>query len=291
MILRAPSHNQENAGDAMSKQNRPIGIIDSGIGGFSVARRVRRQLPHENLLYFGDGGNNPYGNHTAGEILSLTRYMLDFMHQRKVKALLVACNTISCLINEYRREMDCPVLSVVQAGAESVAHLPQKRVGVISTCFTASTGCYPALIAQLSPEKQVFSRGYKNLAAMVEHGASQQAIDEELRENLDDLVHHDEVECCLLACTHYPLVEDHIHRLYPQLQLVDPADRMAQELERCLKENRQISRRSEPGTLEIYTTADPQDYIRAARRAGLEGVISAQSWPAMKLKKKEKDAE
>ena len=212
------------------------------------------------------------------------------MRQRQVKALLVACNTISCLIDEYRREMNCPVLSVVQAGAESVAHLPQKRVGVISTCFTASTGCYPALIAQLSPEKQVFSRGYKNLAAMVEHGASQQAIDEELRENLDDLVHHDEVECCLLACTHYPLVEDHIHRLYPQLQLVDPADRMAQELERCLKENRQISRRSEPGTLEIYTTADPQDYIRAARRAGLEGVISAQSWPAMKLKKKEKDA-
>ena len=138
-----------------------------------------------------------------------------------------------------------PGTQCVQAGAESVAHLPQKRVGVISTCFTASTGCYPALIAQLSPEKQVFSRGYKNLAAMVEHGASQQAIDEELRENLDDLVHHDEVECCLLACTHYPLVEDHIHRLYPQLQLVDPADRMAQELERCLKENRQISRRSE----------------------------------------------
>ena len=58
----------------MSNQNRPIGIIDSGIGGFSVARRVRRQLPNENILYFGDGGNNPYGNHTAEEILSLTRY-------------------------------------------------------------------------------------------------------------------------------------------------------------------------------------------------------------------------
>ena len=141
----------------MSNQNRPIGIIDSGIGGFSVARRVRRQLPNENILYFGDGGNNPYGNHTAEEILSLTRYMLDFMRQRQVKALLVACNTISCLIDEYRREMDCPVLSVVQAGAESAAHRPEKRVGVISTCFTASTGCYPALIAQLAPEKKVFS--------------------------------------------------------------------------------------------------------------------------------------
>ena len=101
-------------------------------------------------------------------------------------------------------------------------------------------------------------------------------------------MHQDQVECCLLACTHYPLVEENIRRLYPQLQLVDPADRMARELERCLKETRQISRRSEPGTLEIYTTADPQEYIRAARRAGLEGVITAQSWPAMKLEKKQK---
>ena len=130
----------------------------------------------------------------------------------------------------------------------------------------------------------MFSRGYKNLAAMVEHGASQEAIDGELRENLDELVHKDRVECCLLACTHYPLVEGNIRRLYPQLRLVDPADRMAGELERCLKETRQISRRSALGTLELYTTADPQDYIRAARRAGLKGVISAQSWPAMKLK-------
>lgn len=270
----------------MANQNNPIGIIDSGIGGFSVVRRVQKQLPHENIVYFGDGANTPYGNHNAQDILALTRYMLAFMRQRRVKALLVACNTISCLLDEYRREMDCPVLSVVQAGAESVAQLPVERVGVISTCFTASTGCYPALIAQLAPEKQVFSRGYKNLAAMVEHGASQEAIDGELRENLDELVHKDRVECCLLACTHYPLVEGNIRRLYPQLRLVDPADRMAGELERCLKETRQISRRSALGTLELYTTADPQDYIRAARRAGLKGVISAQSWPAMKLKQR-----
>ena len=117
----------------MANQNNPIGIIDSGIGGFSVVRRVQKQLPHENIVYFGDGANTPYGNHNAQDILALTRYMLAFMRQRRVKALLVACNTISCLLDEYRREMDCPVLSVVQAGAESVAQLPVERVGVIST--------------------------------------------------------------------------------------------------------------------------------------------------------------
>mgnify|MGYP000730168344 CR=1 FL=1 len=125
---------------------------------------------------------------------------------------------------------------------------------------------------------------------MVEHGASQQAIDEELRENLDHLVHHDEVECCLLACTHYPLVEDHIHRLYPQLQLVDPADRMAQELERCLKENRQISRRSEPGTWKF--TPPPIPRTTSGRPGGRAGGRDFRPVLAdYELKKKEKDAE
>ena len=79
----------------------------------------------------------PYGNHSAEEILDMTRYMLRFMEERGVKALLVACNTISCLIDQYRNDMSCPVLSVVEAGAETAASMPVKRVGVISTCFYA----------------------------------------------------------------------------------------------------------------------------------------------------------
>ena len=95
----------------MFSKESPIGIIDSGIGGFSVARKVQKLLPRENLVYLGDGANTPYGNHTAEEILTMTRYMLRFMEEKGVKALLVACNTISCLIDQYRDEMSCPVLS------------------------------------------------------------------------------------------------------------------------------------------------------------------------------------
>ena len=100
----------------INQKTDAIGVIDSGIGGFSVARRVQELLPQENILYLGDGANTPYGNHTAEEILEMTRYMLRFMDSHNVKALLVACNTISCLIDQYRDEMRCPVLSVVQAG-------------------------------------------------------------------------------------------------------------------------------------------------------------------------------
>ena len=86
----------------MFSKESPIGIIDSGIGGFSVARKVQKLLPRENLVYLGDGANTPYGNHTAEEILTMTRYMLRFMEEKGVKALLVACNTISCLITGMR---------------------------------------------------------------------------------------------------------------------------------------------------------------------------------------------
>ena len=141
----------------MFSKESPIGIIDSGIGGFSVARKVQKLLPRENLVYLGDGANTPYGNHTAEEILTMTRYMLRFMEEKGVKALLVACNTISCLIDQYRDEMSCPVLSVVQAGADAVKDLDVHKVGVISTCFTASTHCYPDLIGKAAPDKVVIS--------------------------------------------------------------------------------------------------------------------------------------
>lgn len=268
-------------------QSCPIGVIDSGIGGFSVVRRVRQLLPHEDLIYFGDGGNTPYGNHQAGEILRLTRYMLEFMKEKQIKVLLVACNTISCLIDAYRDEMDCPVFSVVQAGAEAVAGLPVKRVGVISTCFTASTRCYPDLITKLSPEKQVFSRGSKYLAGLVEHSMGGEIdwafIDKELKESLDPLVWEDKVECCLLGCTHYPLVEGRIQSLFPHLPLIDPAQRMAETARDYLREHHLDNPQTDQGKLDIFTTGSAAEYTRKAAKAGLGPVTSVQFYPPMKL--------
>ena len=210
----------------INQKTDAIGVIDSGIGGFSVARRVQELLPQENILYLGDGANTPYGNHTAEEILEMTRYMLRFMDSHNVKALLVACNTISCLIDQYRDEMRCPVLSVVQAGADAVAATPYQRVGVISTCFTAQSGCYPNLIHKQAPERQVFSHGCPDLANLVEQNvgdpAAQPAIDAEIRAGLDGLVNVDHIQCCVLGCTHYPFLRAAITAaLPPETELID----------------------------------------------------------------------
>lgn len=262
---------------------RPIGVIDSGIGGFSVVKAVQQMLPGEDLVYFGDGANTPYGNYDACAILNMTRYMLEFMRGQQIKLLLVACNTISCLIPEFEGEMDCPVLSVVQAGAQAAARVPQRRIGVVSTCFTHSTGCYPRAIRELAPEKEVVSYGCANLARLVETRLGvpegQRELTEELRQDFLRLVTVDEVDVCLLGCTHFPLVEDQIRGLYPGLELLDPAREMVRMARERLGQEGLAAEAGREGGLWIYTTADPRDYREKADRVGLTHIRDVAHYP------------
>jgi len=260
-----------------------IGIIDSGIGGFSVARKVQELLPNENLIYLGDGANTPYGNHTADEILSMTRYMLQFMKKKQVKVLMIACNTISCMIDYYRDDIDCPIFSMIEAGAEAVKRQNLDKVAVISTCFTEKSKCYSNLIETLSPKTRVISCGCPDLAGVIEQYAGepehQNLIDDTLRKDLKGFLGAD--LDCILACTHYALVKENIHRIFPQLRLIDPADQMAQTLHTYLKE-RNLSRHSNtPGRFDIFTTGSLEEYIKKANRMGLKNITSVQFHPPM----------
>ncbi len=275
----------------MFDRNSPIGVLDSGIGGFSVARQVQRLLPGEDLLYFGDGANVPYGNHSADEIVAMSRYMFQFMEERGVKALLVACNTISCVSDLCEDVVSCPVFNAVQAGADAAvetAHrLGIKKIGVISTVFTHSTNCYPEHIAALDPELTVCGHGCPDLAQLVERhlcdpdGMSH--VDANLREELDGLVGREGIHACVLGCTHYSLVEENIRRLYPSLPLIDPAEQMALKLRACLAERDLLRQAENGGRLDVYTTSDVAEYESRAKQAGLDPVSSVSLYPAMSL--------
>lgn len=272
----------------MFDQNSPIGILDSGIGGFSVARRVRRLLPEEDLLYFGDGAHIPYGNHPEETIVAMARYMFQFMERRQVKALLVACNTISCVVDRCADAVSCPAFNAVQAGADAVSGMDVEKVGVISTVFTHRSQCYPRRILAQSPKKLVvLSCGCSDLARLVEHNLGDPAgmaeVECNLRQELDDMVLREKIQCCVLGCTHYPLVEDSIQKLYPGLRLVDPAEQMALELKQYL-EARGLRRRSgRRGRLDIYTTGDTAEYALRAKQVGLEPIDSVSPYPPMNI--------
>lgn len=268
-------------------KNSPIGVLDSGIGGFSVARQVQKLLPGEDLLYFGDGAHIPYGNHSEGTIIAMARYMFEFMESRGVKALLVACNTISCVIDRCQDAVSCPTFNAVQAGADAVAGLDVEKVGVISTVFTHNSRCYPRRILARSPKKMVvLSCGCPDLARLVEHNLGNPGgmaeVEENLRQELDHMVLVDRIQCCVLGCTHYPLVEDSIKKLYPGLPLIDPAEEMARALALDL-EKRGLKREGDQGRLDIRTTGSVEEYALRARQVGLERVASVEFYPPMEL--------
>ena len=272
----------------MSNQNSPVGVLDSGIGGFSVVRQIQLLLPEEDILYFGDGAHVPYGNHPEQTIVALSRYMFEFMERNQVKVLLVGCNTISCVIDQCVDLVTCPVFNAVQAGVSGALADRADKVGVISTVFTHSCQTYPRqLRAQGTGGLEVYSRGCPNLASLVEHnlgsGEGMDQVERELRLELGELVEKENIQCCVLGCTHYSLVSDCIHRLFPQLSLVDPAQEMARALQKYLQENHLARESREKGRVSIYTTGDVREYALRAKQTGLERVARVTSYPALEI--------
>lgn len=218
----------------------------------------------------------------------MARYMFRFLEQRRVKALLVACNTISCVVDQCADQVSCPVFNAVQAGADAVSRLDVDKVGVISTVFTHNARCYPRKILEQSPKKLVvLSCGCPDLARLVEHNlgdpSGMRQVEENLRQELDHMVLTEHIQCCVLGCTHYPLVEDSIRGLYPGLPLIDPAEEMARELARCLRREGLCREGPRPGRLDIYTTGDVEEYARRAGQVGLDPVSSVSFHPPMPL--------
>lgn len=269
-------------------KHSPIGVLDSGIGGFSVVRQVQSLLPQEDLIYFGDGAHIPYGNHPRERIIDMARYMFRFMEEHRVKALLVACNTISCLIDDCKDAVSCPTFNAVQAGTDAAARLDVEKVGVISTVFTHNSRCYPKGIQARSPRKMVvLSCGCPDLARLVEHNLGNPEgmaeVEKNLRLELDDMVLREKIQCCVLGCTHYPLVEEQIRKLYPGLPLIDPAQQMARNVAEYLRREDLARDSGHTGALSIYTTGDVQEYALRAGQVGLRELRGVEWYPPMDI--------
>lgn len=249
---------------------RPIGVFDTGVGGFSTVRELRKILPAEDIVYYGDSANMPYGNKSAAEILRMTRQILQFMAEQNVKAAAVACNTISTLIDEYRDDYPFKIFSIVEAGASCAAALGGACVGVIGTVFTARSGAYSRLINAAEPRMKVVTAGCPDLARLIDSGCrDQKTIDAEIRRAVDEILEQAPVTHLILGCTHYSLVTGDVRRLYPQIALIDPACEQAAAVKRWL-EGEKLLNDAPPGKLRMYTDVEPQRYSEAVKRFGLK---------------------
>ena len=220
---------------------RPIGVFDSGLGGLTAVRELRQLLPSENIIYFGDTARVPYGGRSAEILLKYARQDVRFLRSHDIKAILVACGTVSTTaLPQLRQESDIPILGVVEPACRRAAAVTRnRRVGLIATAASVRSGAYQRILQELDPDVAVTARACPLFVPLVENGRFRRGdvvIETVAREYLEPL-RREGLDTLILGCTHYPLLKTMIGEFMGRdVVLIDPAKTAAHRLEQMLAE-------------------------------------------------------
>ena len=223
-----------------NKNAAPVGVFDSGVGGLTVAREIMRQLPNENLVYFGDTARVPYGSKSRDNIIRYSRQIIHFLKTKGVKAIVIACNTACALaLDVVREESDIPIIGVVEPGARAALQITQtKKIGVIGTEATVQSAMYGKIIKGLDPTVSVIGKACPLFVPLVEEGFAKHKVTEEIIDYYLASMKESDIDSLILGCTHYPLLRSRIRAyLGDKIQLVNPAYETAMDLKYILKES------------------------------------------------------
>lgn len=247
----------------------PIGIFDSGVGGLTVARAVRDQLPGESIIYVGDTLHSPYGPKPIADVRRYSLEALDFLVEQGVKLLVIACNTASsAMLRDARERYDVPVIEVIQpAVRRAVAATKTNRVGVIGTLGTINSRAYEDAFAA-APDLQLFTQACPRFVEFVEAGVT--SGDELLQVASDYLrpLREAQIDTLVLGCTHYPFLKGAISYVMGEgVTLVSSDTETANDVYRILVS--EGLERTAPGAPSIRYDAtgdDTADFLRLAHR-------------------------
>lgn len=253
-----------------SLSDRAVGVFDSGLGGLTAASKLREFLPHENIVYFGDTARLPYGTRSRQTIVKYAKSDLVFLKSKDVKAVLVACGTVSSnAINELREaEPDLPIVGVLEASADAACEIAQAgngKVLLIGTSATVGSGKYEEYINSKYKGITILSRACPLFVSLVENklrcGYSVKRM--VAAEYLLDFT-QEKPAAVILGCTHYILLADVLHELFPDSVLVDSGEESAKRLAATLSEKDMLNKSEEIGKSEFYVSDASDEFLNKA---------------------------
>ncbi|MDD5195753.1 MAG: glutamate racemase [Candidatus Omnitrophica bacterium] len=247
--------------------NKPIGIFDSGLGGLTVLKEIEKILPHENIIYLGDTARVPYGNKSKATIVKFSTENILFLLQRKVKIIVVACNTASSLALDYLRGIfSVPIIGVIEAGARKAFQVScNKRIAILGTRSTIASFSYERAIKEWDATITVYPKACPLFVPLVEEGITRGPIvSGVVRMYLNELKSK-RVDTLILGCTHYPLLKKEIARCMRGVFIVDSAQEMAVHTKEILQERGILNQASKNGKKEFYVTDEPSGFSKLAR--------------------------
>lgn len=247
--------------------NRPIGIIDSGVGGLTVAKEVMRQLPHEQIVYLGDTARCPYGPRTPEEVLRFTWEITQFLMEKQIKMLVIACNTATAVaLEEIRSELRIPVLGVIHPGARTaIKNTINYQIGIIGTEGTVKSGAYEQALKSIYRKTNVVSLACPKFVPLVESGEYDGLVAERVVAETLGPLKNQGLDTLILGCTHYPLLEPLIKRFMgDSVNVISSGEETAREVSTILHHNGILNTTGEEPNHQFYTTGSKKIFSEIA---------------------------
>ena len=243
----------------MTSQNHPIGVFDSGVGGLSVLRAMRAQMPEEDVIYFGDQGHVPYGPRPMQQIQHFSEGITRFLLAQNAKLIVVACNTASAAALKHLREKfpEVPFVGMEPAVKPAAEHTRTGVVGVLATPATFQGALYASVVERFAHGVQVLQHTCPGLVGQVERGdldgpRTRAILEEALLPMMEQ-----HIDTVVMGCTHYPFVIPLIQQIVgTDVRVIDPAPAVARQVLRLLEAGGLKRPEGDAGSVHFYTSGD-----------------------------------
>lgn len=244
-----------------------IAVLDSGVGGLTVAKEVMRQLPREKIIYFGDSARAPYGPRSPQEVALFTEQIVDYLVQYNPKMIVIACNTATAAaLNIIKEKVDVPVIGVIHPGARAaISATKTGKIGVIGTIGTIISDAYSIALKEINPAIEVYSHACPAFVPLVEKGLSdsQQAL-KIVEESLVQM-QENPIDCLILGCTHYPFLKSKIKQVMgTKVTLISSADETAREISAVLHQKGQLASADHIPVHQFFCSGDAELFQQIA---------------------------
>ena len=245
---------------------RPIGVFDSGLGGLTVVKEIKRLLPNESIVYLGDTARVPYGTRSKKTVTEFSLQNIRFLLKKKVKCIVIACNTSSALAyTRIKVETSVPTFDVIGPGVRAaLSNGLVKKIGVIGTRATIGSHAYKKAIHKGSSKASILEVACPLFVPLIEEGElNGKLIEYTVAKYLRPLIRAD-IDTLILGCTHYPLVESQIVKELGKVRIVDSGKATATELLSNLRKKEILSRKNRKSKDEYFVTDLTDRFMKVA---------------------------
>ncbi|MBQ8460365.1 glutamate racemase [bacterium] len=248
-----------------TQKNSPIALFDSGVGGLTVLNELKKILPNENFVYYGDTLHMPYGEKTKAQLLEYSDNIFKFFESKNCKCVVMACNTTSSVIYEdVKNKYNFKLYSIVHSVSEILSKLEIERLGIFATRATITSGAYQTKIAQYNKSINVFGQYCPQWVHIVEENAMNIPKNIEIIRNDLEKMLKNKPEKIVLGCTHYPFLLNVLEKFADKDIFIDPAKPFAQYIANDLKLNHLLNDRKTQQD-EFYVSSNPENFKHSAK--------------------------